>query len=74
MPDTTYISGDIRSASAYYTFNGEGWNGRGWVDVVDHGTNQRFRAQMDAIPNGFLFTANAYEGAGSTVYEFHCAP
>jgi hypothetical protein len=73
LSEVTYVAGDIRSAVAYYTFQGEAYGDRGWVDVVDHGTNERFRAQVDALADGFLFTANAYEGASSTVYEFHCA-
>ena len=45
---------------------------RGFVDVLDQGTNERFRAQIDLTPDGFVFTANAFEGAGSTAYDFHC--
>jgi hypothetical protein len=60
-------------STAYHTFRGEAWNGTGWVDVVDHGTNSRFRAQVDAAGDGFIFTANAYESGGSTAYQFRCA-
>jgi hypothetical protein len=42
--------------------------------VLDQQTNQRFRAQVDATADGgFLFTANAYEGAYSTQYRFSCS-
>jgi hypothetical protein len=73
LTNVTYVSGDIRSATAYYTFTGETVNGSGFVDVVHHNTNQRFRAQVDATADGgFVFTANAYEGQYSTPYQFSC--
>jgi len=70
--ERTVIAGDITSATARYIFNGDLYGDRGWVDVVTEGSNERFRAQIDVIPQGFVFTANAYEGAGSTAYTFTC--
>jgi hypothetical protein len=72
LVERTAVAGEISSSSAYYTFTGDLYGDRGWVDVVTHGSNERFRAQIDVIPNGFIFTANAFEGAGSTAYEFKC--
>ena len=66
------MAGEISSASAYYTFQGDLLGARGWVDVVDHYSNQRFRAQIDLTTTGFYFTANAFEGAWSTPYAFSC--
>lgn len=76
FPELTSIAGEIRTATAYYTFRGEvyGSPATGFVDVVDHGTNERFRAQIDETHDGFVLTANAYEGAGSTAYAFRCKP
>jgi hypothetical protein len=66
------VGGEISSQTAYYTFTAEFYGPRGFGDVLDHGTNQRFRAQFDLTENGFIFTANPFEGGGTTSYYFTC--
>jgi hypothetical protein len=52
LPNTTIMAGDIRSAVAWYTFQGDiatdPWSGPvtnvGYVDVTDMGNGERFRA------------------------------
>jgi len=43
-----------------------------WVDVTSTVTGERFRAELNFHQTGFVFTANAYEGAYSTDYNFIC--
>ena len=67
------MSGQITSPTAHYSFQGDITGpalDRGWVDVVDLDTNDRFRAQIDMIPDGFILTANPFGAA--TSYEFTC--
>ncbi len=77
-----YLSGDIRSASAYYTFTGEllgtdPYTGQptsnvAYVDVTDWGSNDRFRAQVTVYADRFELISNVYEGLYSTAYTFTC--
>lgn len=84
--NVVYVGGEVTSAYAYYTFTGcelyrDPYSGAitnsvCWVDVVDGYSGDRFRAEMQFYDlggaQGFLFIANAYEGAYSTTYDFVC--
>lgn len=84
--DVIYVGGEIRSQSAYYSFSGcelyrdiytgMPTNNICWVEVTDQYQGERFRAELHfyemGAERGFMFTANAYEGAYSTAYNFIC--
>jgi hypothetical protein len=80
LVETTYVGGTIESASAFYSFKGElgtdpytkQINDSGFADVLDHNTNQRFRAKLTFHGNGFEFLANPFEGTHTTAYRFVC--
>ncbi|MCA9623969.1 MAG: hypothetical protein KC731_33330 [Myxococcales bacterium] len=77
-----FVEGAIESETAHYTFTGcqlprDPYSGAitgnlCWVDVNTTGAYERFRAEMEFHDQGFWFTANAYEGAYSTTYDFRC--
>ena len=84
--DVIYVNGEITSQTAYYSFSGcelyrdiytgMPTNNVCWVEVTGSYAGERFRAELHfyemGSERGFMFTANAYEGAYSTEYNFVC--
>jgi len=70
LPNYTYVEGEISSDFAYYTFTAEIIGDRGWGDMLDHLTLERFRVQFDVAPNGFYLTSNPF--LAPTTYIFTC--
>ncbi len=67
----TYVQGQLTSPTANYTFTADMMGDRGWGDMVDLLTNERFRIQLDLLPGGgLILTANPFGGA--TSYQFQC--
>lgn len=76
-----YVGGEITSQTSQYYFSGcelalDDYTGLPassvcWADVTAS-TGERFRAELNFHQTGFYFTANAYEGAYSTNYNFVC--
>ena len=60
---TYFTAGEVRSATALYTFTGD----NNYADMVDQGTLQRFRVRWDSTQNGILMTVNPF-GPGPVQY------
>ena len=60
---TYFTAGEIRSATALYTFTGD----NSFADMLDQQTLQRFRVRWDGAPNGLLMTVNPF-GPGPVQY------
>jgi hypothetical protein len=60
----TYITaGEVRSATALYTFTGD----NNFAEMLDQATLQRFRVRWDSAPNGLVMTVNPF-GPGTVQY------
>lgn len=68
-PNTTYVSGAIQNAYAYYTFNGEMFGGNeGYILLVDNNTGERIDRVYIALTGGGF----AIRPEGSEAYGFSC--
>jgi hypothetical protein len=79
--ERAYVGGEITTPTSAYTFFGDlpidantkvPTTDVMWVEVNTTSTGERFRAELRFHEDGFVFIANAYEGAYSTPYEFVC--
>jgi len=53
---TIYTAGELRSASGYYTFTGEGE----YAEFVDHVQNQRFQVRFVEQQGGLVLVINPF--------------
>ena len=56
LREVTYVGGEITSQTAHYLFKADLWGERGWGDMIDMYSNERFRIQIDVLPGGFILT------------------
>ena len=67
----TVMSGEVRSQNAQYVFTADIHADGGFGDMTDRLSGDMFRIQIQNLTEqGFVLTANPFEGMTSTSYVF----